>query len=92
MTPSRPLFLTLFITLLLGQGSLHAAILDVNEGDSIQAAVEAAQPGDTITDQPWKPQEVGGRKPTATPPPLPKTSTHTDMGDEKPAKDQPAKK
>jgi len=48
MTPSRPLFLTLFIALLLGQGSLHAAILDVNEGDSIQAAVEAAQPGDTI--------------------------------------------
>jgi len=38
----------LLVTLLLGQSALQAAILDVTEGDSIQAAVEAAQPGDTI--------------------------------------------
>src|SRR5262245_60193118 len=37
----------------------HAKVLTVNSGDSIQAAVDQAQPGDTIKVQPGTYQEAG---------------------------------
>jgi len=48
MTLSKTAFFNLTTTLLLLAGQAFAAVHDVREGDSIQAAVEAAQPGDTI--------------------------------------------
>ena len=48
MTLSKTALFNLTTTLLLLAGQAFAAVHDVREGDSIQAAVEAAQPGDTI--------------------------------------------